>query len=146
MVLPGMSKSFAIIPDSTHDILAVIVDGTGKGPVPSYTFENVQSNHTIDAYFQVKGTGIGTGHPGRSIGTAIGSCKATTPIVFSLEHGQTVSFCLTDIKGKIQAIWQQFFIAGEHVLPFKDSYLVGVYLLKVQGQGLEKYFKLIAIQ
>lgn len=52
IVHEGTSKTFSIEPDYDYHILDVKVDGNSVGPVDSYTFENVTSDHTIDAYFE----------------------------------------------------------------------------------------------
>jgi len=51
-VLNNSNITFEIIPDLVRQIKDVEVDGVKMGPVPSYTFENVTSNHTISATFE----------------------------------------------------------------------------------------------
>jgi len=51
-VLRNNSQTFEIIPDLVHEIKEVEVDGVKIGPVASYTFENVTSNHKIEATFR----------------------------------------------------------------------------------------------
>jgi hypothetical protein len=51
-ILAGGSQTLSITPDSGYQILSVIVDGADRGAVNSYTFSNVQANHTIAAYFK----------------------------------------------------------------------------------------------
>jgi|GEM_PF-1307641 len=46
--------SFNIVPDNHYDILDVIVDGTSIGPVTTYTFSNIQADHTISATFIIE--------------------------------------------------------------------------------------------
>jgi hypothetical protein len=46
--------SFAIAPASGYIIDAVTVDGVNKGAVSSYTFSNVQGNHSISASFKMQ--------------------------------------------------------------------------------------------
>jgi hypothetical protein len=46
------SIPFAIIPDGGYQIDNVIVDGSSKGPVTSYTFSNDHADHTITANFK----------------------------------------------------------------------------------------------
>ncbi|MEM3423779.1 MAG: S8 family serine peptidase, partial [Nitrososphaeria archaeon] len=46
------SQTFTITPDPHYHIKDVLVDGNSVGPVPSYTFENINDNHTIEAYFE----------------------------------------------------------------------------------------------
>ncbi len=52
LVHEGTSKSFLITPDEDYHILDVKVDGQSVGQVSTYTFSNVLSNHTIEAYFE----------------------------------------------------------------------------------------------
>ena len=52
MVNEGNSKSFTISPNSGYRISNVQVDGVSKGPIPTYTFANVTSNHIISATFE----------------------------------------------------------------------------------------------
>jgi hypothetical protein len=47
----GASQGFTITPNSGFLVAAVTVDGTSVGAVTSYTFTNVQANHTIAASF-----------------------------------------------------------------------------------------------
>ena len=52
----GASQKFSIGPaDKCHAILDVKVDGVSVGAVASYTFTDVQANHTIDATFMALG-------------------------------------------------------------------------------------------
>jgi len=48
----GGSKTFTITPNSRYIVSAVQVDGSNIGAVPTYTFTNVSSNHTIRALFK----------------------------------------------------------------------------------------------
>ena len=48
----GGSQTFTITPDSGYAIKDVLVDRTSIGPVPSYTFTDVQDNHKIKATFE----------------------------------------------------------------------------------------------
>lgn len=48
----GSSVDMTIIPESTHHILDVIVDGKSVGPVTSYQFTNVTTDRTIRAVFR----------------------------------------------------------------------------------------------
>lgn len=50
----GDDQSFSIKADKGHDILNVLVDGVSQGAISSYTFSNVQSDHTISATFAKK--------------------------------------------------------------------------------------------
>jgi len=48
----GSSQSFRITPDICYQVKDVLVDGISVGPVTSYTFENVQADHIIEAVFE----------------------------------------------------------------------------------------------
>lgn len=53
-VAHGTNQTFTIDADPNHQIANVLVDGKSIGAVPSYTFDSVDSNHTISAQFAVK--------------------------------------------------------------------------------------------
>lgn len=54
-VSPGGNQTFTIKPRSfSYQISDVKVDGVSKGPLTSYTFTNVTSNHSINATFARK--------------------------------------------------------------------------------------------
>jgi Tfp pilus tip-associated adhesin PilY1 len=52
-VQEGQDQSFTITPDGSNTVYDVEVDGSSVGPVTTYTFMNVNKNHTIVAYFQL---------------------------------------------------------------------------------------------
>ena len=56
-------KTFTITPDSGYHISDVLVDGTSVGVVTSYTFENVQNKHTIEAVFAKDDPDTGVDNP-----------------------------------------------------------------------------------
>jgi len=47
----GASQTFTITVNSGYQISDVLVDGISQGPISSFTFTNVTSNHTISASF-----------------------------------------------------------------------------------------------
>ncbi len=51
-VLMGKSRTFTITPDASHVIKDVTVDGVSQGPISTYTFTNVNDDHTIHAEFE----------------------------------------------------------------------------------------------
>lgn len=51
----GASQGFTITPNSCYQVADVKVDGISVGAVTSYTFTNVQANHTISASFAING-------------------------------------------------------------------------------------------
>ena len=50
-VKPGGNKTFTITAAEGYKIADIIVDGKSIGPVSSYTFTDISSNHTIEALF-----------------------------------------------------------------------------------------------
>ncbi len=50
-VAQGANQTFTITPASGYAVSSVTVDGSSVGAVTSYTFSNVQANHTISAAF-----------------------------------------------------------------------------------------------
>ena len=48
----GSNKTFTITPNDFYVIADVIVDGSSRGALSSYTFYNVTGNHTITAVFE----------------------------------------------------------------------------------------------
>lgn len=49
----GKSLSFDIAPNKGYAIEDVLVDGASQGAIPSYTFEDIQNDHTISASFKL---------------------------------------------------------------------------------------------
>ena len=48
----GGNQTFTIVPEEGFEIADVVVDGTSKGAVAEYTFENVKADGTIKAIFK----------------------------------------------------------------------------------------------
>ncbi len=48
----GSNKTFTITPNDYYVVADVIVDGSSRGALSSYTFYNVTGNHTITAVFE----------------------------------------------------------------------------------------------
>ncbi|MDH5769313.1 MAG: hypothetical protein OEZ31_10205, partial [Nitrospirota bacterium] len=47
----GTDKTFTIVPQDGYDILDVQIDGVSMGKIDTYTFNNVTTNHRINALF-----------------------------------------------------------------------------------------------
>lgn len=56
----GGANTFTIKPDEGYRVADVKVDGNSVGPVESYTFKDVDKNHTIEASFE-KAEGVAAG-------------------------------------------------------------------------------------
>ena len=52
-VTQGNNQSFIMTPNSGYQVADVLVDGVSVGAVSNYQFTNVQSNHTIEASFEI---------------------------------------------------------------------------------------------
>jgi hypothetical protein len=83
-VVSGSNYTFTIIPDTGSCITKVMVDGSQTGSPESYTFTNVQANHSISATFAactfpitVTVNGSGTVSPG-SANVACGGSQTFT--------------------------------------------------------------------
>ena len=89
----GASQSFTITPNSGYNVSSVTVDGANQGAITSYTFSNVQANHTISAAFQLQSSGEGpyNGTPAPIPGTVQAENYDT--------GGQGVAYNVTSING-----------------------------------------------
>ena len=54
VVNQGANQTFTMNPNSGYQVLQVTVDSVGQGAITSYTFTNVQANHTISVTFTVQ--------------------------------------------------------------------------------------------
>ncbi len=63
IVYMGQSKTYTITPNEGYVIVDVLVDGVSVGAVESYTFENVQATHTIEAIFAKEKNDASTDEP-----------------------------------------------------------------------------------
>lgn len=52
-VVHGNSQTFTIAANYCHHIVDVLVDGVSQGPIVSYTFSNVTTDHTISATYSI---------------------------------------------------------------------------------------------
>ncbi|MDO9036418.1 MAG: PKD domain-containing protein, partial [Methanoregula sp.] len=50
----GDNQTYAITPITGYKVANVLVDGVSNGTISSYTFTNVQANHTISATFAIR--------------------------------------------------------------------------------------------
>jgi len=57
-VTEGANQTFTITPDKCYEIANVLIDGLSAGPLTSYTFTDIQADHTISASFVVPGPRI----------------------------------------------------------------------------------------
>jgi hypothetical protein len=90
-VKQGESKTFTITPDKGYKIKDVKVDGKSVGAVSTYTFENVTSDHTIEATFAVNTY---------TITASAGSGGSISPSgTITVNYGESKTFTITPDKG-----------------------------------------------
>jgi hypothetical protein len=106
----GDSLVYTITPDANYIVDDVLVDGTSVGAVTSYTFTNIQANHTISVTFKHPPCS-GAPAPGNTISTVTTICPSTSFTLslqndFSLVSGITYQWqsspdgiTFTDISG-----------------------------------------------
>lgn len=99
--LKGSSQTFSITPDDCYSIVDVKVDGVSQGPIPTYTFSNLQSDHTIQATFQIKtpSTITASAGSGGSIspsGSVQVSCGDSRTFLISPDSGYSIRTVLVD--------------------------------------------------
>ena len=90
-VNPGDSKTFTIATDTGYKTVDVKVDGTSVGPVQTYTFTNIASDHKIEAIF-----GLLT----YSITSSASSGGTISPLGTSnVNYGDSKTFTITPSSG-----------------------------------------------
>jgi|GEM_PF-6684170 len=90
-VKQGESKTFTITPDKGYKISDVKVDGKSVGAVSTYTFENITSDHTIEATFAVNTY---------TITASAGSGGSISPSgTVTVNYGESKTFTITPDAG-----------------------------------------------
>ena len=96
----GGSREFTIASNTGYHIVDVKVDGVSQGPITSYTFTNVTSNHTISAAFAINTYTIttsasngGTITPSGTVVVAYGGSQTFTA---KANHGYFIYKVLVD--------------------------------------------------
>ena len=99
----GESKTFTVKPNSGYKISVVKVDGASKGPISSYTFTSITSDHTIEAVFDQivlpPSQTVVVLQMGKSTFTVNGSIRALDPPSV-IKNGRT----LVPIRAIIEAL------------------------------------------
>jgi hypothetical protein len=115
-VIAGSNAQFTITPDPGYVVYSVLVDGTQVGGITSYTFTNIQANHTIYAYAKpitytisasagsggsISPAGTSTFNPGASQGYIISpnaGYHVADVLVDTVSSGPTPTYVFTDIQ------------------------------------------------
>jgi len=108
VVTHGNNQSFTITPDVNYHVEDVLIDGVSHGQITSYTFEGVNSDHTISVSFvlnqytlMVNKTGTGQGNVTSDQGTI--DCGDTCSDTF--DYGSTLTLTATPDTGYVFAGW-----------------------------------------
>jgi len=93
----GEEQSFAITPDEGYTVDDVVVDGGSVGARTTYTFEGVESDHTIEATFKEyvaanewiwsRDEWDGWSHDASWSGREVGPCSEYGPVIVD-DHGE----------------------------------------------------------
>jgi hypothetical protein len=99
-VNPGASITYAITPNEGYKVYSVLVDGAQRGGVTSFTFSNIQSNHTIEAYVRPI-TYIITANPGAGgsitpVGTSTFNVGASQTYIVTANAGYHITDVTVD--------------------------------------------------
>ncbi len=87
LVNSGGSQNYIFTPEAHYHIDSVLIDGISAGPVPSYLFTIVTSNHTINARFTIDTY---------TITTTAGSNGSITPAgTVTIDYGDSLLFTIT---------------------------------------------------
>ena len=96
----GGLQAYTITPQPCYRITNVLVDGSSVGAVSSYTFSNVQADHTISATFALNDLAItataGANGAISPIGTVSALCHGTQPFTITPSPGYYVQNVLVD--------------------------------------------------
>ncbi len=100
VVACGGTRTFTITPAACRQIADVKVDGVSQGPISTYTFNDVQANHTIAATFSVINyTILATAGPGGVIspsGAQTVACGSNKTFNIIPNPGSTILDVLVD--------------------------------------------------
>src|SRR5439155_11470343 len=87
----GDSQKYTITPNVDHHVVDVKVDGVSQGPVTTYTFTNIQANHTIDATFAIDTYTI--------VATAGSGGSISPPGTSTVNAGDNITYTITPNSG-----------------------------------------------
>jgi hypothetical protein len=87
----GSSRTFTITPDEGYHIQDVIVDGISRGPRNSWSFVNVNADHTITAVYAINQYTITASSGPNGVINPSGT--------ITVNHGSSQTFSITPAKG-----------------------------------------------
>lgn len=122
MVFPGEDKTFTMIPNSGCRVSNVLVDGLDVGPVESYTFRNVNGNHSIRVQF----SGLGVDD---NISEKLKVYPNPANDKVYIESSNMKRIAVFDILG-IQLVNEE--ANDEHTMISLDRFSQGTFILRVE--------------
>ncbi len=125
----GANQSFTITPSTGYNIDSVIVNGTYKGTMSSYTFNNVRGDSTIRAVFKVKTyiitttlVGGGTISPSGSVSVNHGANQRFT---YSANANNILDSVIVDGVKKDSTVGYTFYnVTTGHTIKVKFKYTI----------------------
>ena len=124
----GQSQTFKIIPNTGYHVAHVIVDGSSVGAVTSHTFNNVTSDHTINANFAINTAGKTWNVTADSYGEVMDISIALNPAK------RTFDMKLTGVSGVPFTCYEWIFVQGPNRFNVsKSSYDEDTALLTPSG-------------
>ena len=136
-VEPNEDKTFAMIPNSGCQVSKVLVDGVDRGPIPSYTFRNVNENHTIHVEF----SGLGVDNH-TSLDLKVYPNPAHDKINIQCQNMKQVS-----ILNLLGVQIESKDVNDDHAVLSTDNLSQGTYILKVENNdGRIGYTRFILVK
>ena len=134
-VEPGEDKTFAMIPNSGCSVQKVVVDGVDIGPVESYTFRSVNSDHTIHVQFSGLGVDDNT-----TLDLKVYPNPAKESLIVEGENMKRIAvFNLLGVQMASQEV------NDNHTTLNIDGLTKGTYILKVEyADGTVGYMRFVA--
>ncbi len=134
-VEPGEDKTFAMIPNSGCSVQKVVVDGVDVGPVESYTFRSVNSDHTIHVQFSGLGVDDNT-----TLDLKVYPNPAKESLIVEGENMKRIA--VFNLLG-VQMAGQE--VNDSHTSLNIDGLTKGTYILKVEyADGTVGYMRFVA--
>jgi hypothetical protein len=96
----GVSQSFSIAANAGYHIVDVLVDGSSVGPVTSYTFTNVQADHSISASFAP-----GPYYLSLFVSSGIGGTVSPSGTTGPYDYGTNIQITATPAMGYTFRYW-----------------------------------------
>ncbi|NUN71260.1 MAG: hypothetical protein HUU02_16295, partial [Bacteroidetes bacterium] len=80
----GDTSTYTIFTDAAHQIDSVIVDGVNVGPVSSYDFNGISSDHSITAYFSIRSYTVTPSYSGNG--------SYNPPFTMTVNYGDSIHY------------------------------------------------------